>query len=168
MINSILSRAGGRLYMDIREKLGLSYTLGSFSVFGLDPGYNAFYVATTSKNIPDAKNIILSHIKSLKAEGPTQEEMELAKSDLLGGYFRGLEVNSDVALKAALDELYGIGYDDVFKYPEMIKAVSAQEVMRVAKRYFVDSRLNEITIVPAASGVPIKASRPPSGGQGPR
>ncbi len=152
VINSILSRSGGRLYTDIREKLGLSYTLGSFSVFGLDPGYNAFYVATTSKNIPDAKNIILSHIKSLKAEGPTQEEMELAKSDLLGGYFRGLEVDSDVAFKTAIDELYGIGYDDVFKYPEMINAVDAQEVMRVAKRYFADSKLSEVTVVP-----PVKA-----------
>ena len=149
VINSILSREGGRLYADIREKLGLSYTLGSFSIFGLDPGYNAFYVATTSKNIPDAKSIILSNIKSLKAEGPTQEEMDLAKSDLLGGYFRGLEVDSDVAFKTALDELYGVGYADVFKYPEMIKAVNAQEVMRVARRYFADSKLSEVTVVPA-------------------
>ena len=149
VINSILSREGGRLYMDIREKLGLSYTLGSFSVFGLDPGYNAFYVATTSKNIPDAKNIILSHIKYLKVEGPTGEEMELAKSDLLGGYFRSLEIDSDVAFKTALDELYGVGYADVFKYPEMIKAVTARDVMRVAKRYFTDSKLNEVVVAPA-------------------
>ncbi len=149
VINSILSRQGGRLYTDIREKLGLSYTLGSFSVFGLDPGYNAFYVATTSKNIPDAKSIILNNIRYLKAEGPTQEEMDLAKSDLLGGYFRGLEVDSDVAFKAAIDELYGTGYDDVFKYPAMIKAVNGQEVMRVAKRYFADSKLSEVTVVPA-------------------
>ncbi|MDD5545685.1 MAG: pitrilysin family protein [Candidatus Omnitrophica bacterium] len=164
VINSILSREGGRLYRDIREKLGLSYTLGSFSVFGLDPGYNAFYVATTPKNIPDARNIILGHIRSLKAEGPTQEEMELAKSDLLGGYFRGIEVNSDVAFKAALDELYGIGYDDIFKYPEMIKAVDAQEVMQVAKRYFIDSRLNEVMILPAAG--PAKAKSQPLSGAG--
>ena len=157
VINSILSREGGRLYMDIREKLGLSYTLGSFSVFGLDPGYNAFYVATTSKNISDAKNIILNHIKSLKVEGPTGEEMELAKSDLLGGYFRGLEVDSDVAFKTALDELYGLGYDDVFKYPEMVKAVAARDVMRVAKRYFADSKLNEVVVEPAPKPADAKA-----------
>ena len=163
VINSILSREGGRLYRDIREKLGLSYTLGSFSVLGLDPGYNAFYVATTSKNISDAKNIIFSNIKSIKAEGPTQEEMELAKSDLLGGYYRGLEVNSDVAFKAALDELYGVGYNDVFKYPEMVNAVTAQDVIRVARRYFVDSKLNEITILPAVSPVSDMSKASPLG-----
>lgn len=155
VINSILSRAGGRLYRDIREKLGLSYTLGSFSVFGLDPGYNAFYVATTSKNIADAKNIILNHLKSLKSEGPTQEEMELARNDLLGGYFRSIEVNSDVAFKTAIDELYGVGYGDIFRYPDMIKAVTGQDIIRAAKRYFADSKLNEITVVPVA---PLKPS----------
>lgn len=154
VINHILSREGGRLYMDIREKLGLSYTLGSFSVFGLDPGYNAFYVATTSKNISDARNIILSNLKSLKSEGPTQEEMELAENGLLGGYYRGLEVNSDVAFKAALDELYGVGYGDVFRYPDMIRAVTGQDVIRAAKRYFADSKLNEVTVAPVAPPKP--------------
>jgi len=154
VMNYILSREGGRLYTDIRDKLGLSYTLGSFSVFGLDPGYNAFYVATTSKNIADAKNIIFSHLKSLKSEGPTQEEMELAEDGLLGGYYRGLEINSDVAFKAALDELYGVGYGDVFRYPDMIRAVTGQDVIRVAKRYFADSKLNEVTVVPVAPPKP--------------
>lgn len=154
VINSILSREGGRIYMEIREKLGLSYTLGSFSVLGLDPGYNAFYVATTSKNISDARNIILNQLKSLKAEGPTKEEMDLAKSDLLGGYFRGLEVNSGIAFKTALDELYGVGYDDLFRYPDMVKAVTAQDVMRAAKKYFEDSKLNEVALLPVPSSTP--------------
>jgi len=77
--------------------------------------------------------------------------MELAKSDLLGGYFRGLEVNSDVAFKAALDELYGVGYNDVFQYPVMVEAVTAQDVMRVIKKYFSDSRLNEVVVLPAVT-----------------
>lgn len=158
VINYILSREGGRLYTDIREKLGLSYTLGSFSVLGLDPGYNAFYVATTSKSISDARNIILKHLRSLKAEGPTQEEMELAEDGLLGGYYRGLEINSGVAFKAALDELYGVGYGDVFRYPEMIKAVTGQDVIRVAKKYFVDSKMNEVTVVPVATARPAAKS----------
>jgi zinc protease len=148
IVNSILSREGGRLYRDIREKLGLSYALGSYSVFGLDPGYNAFYVATTSKNINDAKNIILGNLKSLKSEGPTQEEMELAKSDLIGSYYRGLEVSSGVAFKVCLDELYGLGSDELFRYPQMINAVTGQDVIRAVKRYFPESKINEVMVNP--------------------
>lgn len=149
VVNSILSREGGRLYRDIRERLGLSYTLGSFSVLGIDPGFNAFYVATTAKDVKDVKDIILGDLKSLKMEGPTQEEMELAKSDLVGAYYRSLEVNSEVAFKVALDELYGLGHAEFFKYPDMIKAVTAQDVMRVMKKYFPDSKMNEVVITPA-------------------
>ncbi|MFH0771957.1 MAG: pitrilysin family protein [Candidatus Omnitrophota bacterium] len=148
ILNSILSRQGGRLYMDIREKLGLSYTLGSFSVFGIDPGYNAFYVATSYSSIEEVAKLALRQINMMKREGPTQEEMELAKSDLVGAYFRALEINSELGFKAGLDELYGLGYDNVFKYPEMISAVTGEDVMRAANKYFDDERLNEIMIIP--------------------
>ncbi|MDD5424326.1 MAG: pitrilysin family protein [Candidatus Omnitrophica bacterium] len=148
VINSILSREGGRLYRDIRGKLGLSYMLGSFSVFGIDPGYNAFYVATTAKNMNEAKNIILGNLKSLKSEGPTQEEMELAKRDLIGAYYRGLEVNSGIAFKVCLDELYGLGSDELFRYPEMINAVTANDIMGAVKRHFPESKMNEVMVTP--------------------
>jgi zinc protease len=151
VVNSILSREGGRLYRDIREKLGLSYTLGSFSVLGIDPGYDAIYVATVSSSIDDAKNIVLTDLKSLMMEGPTQEELELAKSDLLGSYYRSLEVNSSVAFRTAIDELYGLGSKDLFKYPEMINAVTAGDVMRVVKKYFHTSKMSEVMIVPSAA-----------------
>ncbi|HOX09410.1 MAG TPA: pitrilysin family protein [Candidatus Omnitrophota bacterium] len=148
VINSILSRDGGRLYRDIRGKLGLSYALGSFSVAGIDPGYNAFYVSASSKDISEAKGIILNDLKALKAEGPTQEEIEHAKSDLKGSYYMGLEVNSDVAFRACLDELYGLGSGEFLKYPEMVDAVTAKDVMTAVKRYFPDSKMNEVIVTP--------------------
>lgn len=154
VINSILSREGGRLSAELRQKLGLSYTQGSFSVLGLDPGFNAFYVATSYENAQEAQRVILNQIKSLKVEGPTQQEMVLAKSDLVGEYYRGLEVNSEFGFQAGLDELYGLGYDEIFKYPQMIEAVTAKDVMRVAKQYFADSKSSIVIIAPALKASP--------------
>ena len=162
VINSILSHEGGRLYTAIRERLGLSYTLGSFSVLGVDPGYNALYVATSYKNAQEAKRLLLGQIKSLKSEGPTQEEMNLAKSDLTGGYFRGLEIGSEVGFRAGLDELYGLGYENIFSYPAAIGSVTADDVIRVMRKYFADSRLNEILIYPAADAESGREDKHPS------
>lgn len=159
VINSILSHEGGRLYTAIRERLGLSYALGSFSVLGIDPGYNVLYVATSYKNADEAKRILLGQIKSLKSEGPTQEEMNLAKSNLSGNYFRSLEINSELGFRAGLDELYGVGYDNVFKYPAAIESVTADDVIRVARKYFADSRLNEILIYPVADTKPVMTKK---------
>ena len=159
VINSILSHEGGRLYTAIRERLGLSYTLGSFSVLGIDPGYNALYVATSYKNADEAKRLLLGQIKSLKSEGPTEEEMNLAKSDLTGGYFRSLEIDSEVGFRTGLDELYGLGYDNVFRYPAAIESVTADDVIRVVRKYFADSRLNEILIYPVADTKPVATKK---------
>lgn len=159
VINSILSRQGGRTYMEIREKLGLSYTLGSFSVLGIEPGYFAFYVATTSENIDSVKDILLKEIELFKREGPTEEELNLAKSDLLGSYFRGLEINSEIGLKVGLDELYGVGYDEVFRYPDIIASVTAEDVMEAANKYFVDSKLNVAIVSPDLVDSPISIQK---------
>jgi len=159
VINSILSHEGGRLYTAIRERLGLSYTLGSFSVLGIDPGYNALYVATSYKNAEEAKRLLLGQIKSLKSEGPTQEEMDLAKSDLTGGYFRGLEIDSELGFRAGLDELYGLGYGNIFLYPAAIESVTAADVIRAARKYYADPGLNEILVYPVAGPKPAAANR---------
>nr|HPN66695.1 hypothetical protein [Candidatus Omnitrophota bacterium] len=100
------------------------------------------------KDISEAKGIILNDLKALKAEGPTQEEIEHAKSDLKGSYYMGLEVNSDVAFRACLDELYGLGSGEFLKYPEMVDAVTAKDVMTAVKRYFPDSKMNEVIVTP--------------------
>ncbi|KPK41536.1 MAG: hypothetical protein AMJ78_05220 [Omnitrophica WOR_2 bacterium SM23_29] len=155
IINSIFSREGGRIYMEIREKFGLSYVLGSFSALGIDPGYFVFYVATTDENIETVKKLLLRQINLLKAEGPTEEELNLAKADLIGSYFRELEVNSVIGFKVGLDELYGLGYEAVFKYPEAIESITPTDVMRVANKYFADSKLNEAVISPSSAHQPI-------------
>lgn len=148
IINSILGRNGGRIYMNIREKIGLSYTLGSFSVLGVDPGYIAFYVATSDEKMDFVKEALLKEIELFKREGPTEEELNIAKADLLGSYFRELEINSEIGFKAGLDELYGLGYKDIFRYPDIIASITASDVMEIANKYFADSKLN-VAIVSA-------------------
>lgn len=149
IINSILSREGGRLYMSVREKYGFSYTLGSFSVLGIEPGYNVLFVATSSaRHLDNIRNIILAQLEALKKDGPSEEELGLAKKNLIGDYFHNLEVNSVMGFKAALDELYGLGYESVFEYPARIEAITSDDVMRVAGRYFTNSGLNEVEIFP--------------------
>ncbi len=148
IINSILGRNGGRIYMDIREKIGLSYTLGSFSVLGLDPGYIAFYVATSDEKMDLVKEALLKEIELFKREGPTEEELNIAKADLLGSYFRELEINSEIGFEVGLDELYGLGYKDIFRYPDIIASITAGDVMEIANKYFADSKSN-VAIVSA-------------------
>jgi zinc protease len=47
----------------------------------------------------------------------------------------GQQTNSDRALQAAVDELYGLGYDHADGYPASIAAVTAGDVRRAARKY---------------------------------
>jgi len=136
VISSILSGKDGRLSMRIRERLGLAYTLGSFSLPGIDPGYYLFYVGTSSENIPTVKKELTKQIHLLIKKYVADEELKLAKAGLIGNHRIGLQTNSSLAFRACLDELYGLGYDDYLNYSQYIEKVTKEEILRVANKYF--------------------------------
>ena len=140
IISSILSGKDGRLSQQLREKLGLSYALGSFSLPGVDPGYYLFYVGTSPENSQTAKKQILNQIKHLIKKGVTDEELMLAKNGLIGNHKIAHEANSDLAFRTALDELYGLGYDDYLKYDKRIENITREDILKTARKYFGSSQ----------------------------
>jgi len=46
----------------------------------------------------------------------------------------GMQTNSSFIFSAAMDELYGLGYDDYKNYDKNIDAVTTEDVKRAAKR----------------------------------
>ena len=108
LITQILSRPSGRLFARIREKAGMAYSLGAYSVLGLDPGYIVVYAATTSENVETVKEEILSQLRLLKENPLGREELVQAKRALIGRKMIGRQTNSACALESALDELYGL------------------------------------------------------------
>ncbi len=105
-------------------------------ILGIDPGYFCLYVATQPLEVNSVRNIILKEIELLKKDYLDEEEIERAKSDLIGQHLIGLQTNGSLAFESALDELYGLGYDEYSRYAEKIKAVSREDIVRVANKYF--------------------------------
>ena len=136
VISSILSGRDGRLSMRLREKLGLSYALGSFSLPGVDPGYYLFYVGTNAENIPLVKKELLRQIQLLVRKYVPDEEIKLAKKSLMGRHIITLQTNSALAFRTSLDELYGLGYDDYLKFTGYIESVTREDILGVANKYF--------------------------------
>lgn len=136
LISSILSGAGGQLYKRIRDELGLAYTLGAFSVSGIDRGYYSLYVATTYDNLREVKRELLNEIDRVKEEIISDEELKVAKQGLVGENMISLQGNSSLAFRASLDELYGLGFDNYTQYGQKINRINAEEVRRVANKYF--------------------------------
>ncbi|MBN1406122.1 MAG: insulinase family protein, partial [Candidatus Omnitrophica bacterium] len=135
-LSSLFSDGGGRLYSSIRQKEALAYTLGTFGMVGLDTGSFMFYAATTPNNAYHVKDAIMSEIKKVYDGEITDEEINAAKKILITNHQIKLQSNLGLAGQTALDELYGLGYNNYLSYPDRVNAVSKKDIVAAARKYF--------------------------------
>ncbi len=135
VLNTVLSGLGGRLFLELRDKESLAYVVSSFSLEGLEPGYLGVYLACHPEKLEQAISGIKRELKRLREEKLSPDELERSKNYLVGSYEIGLQRNSALASELAFNERYGLGWDFYQKYPGRILKVSAEDVLRVAKKY---------------------------------
>ena len=137
VMTSILSGGGSRLFQSLRDQMGLAYSVGSFSFIGLeDPGAYVFYVATAPEKLEIVRDGLLEEIKKLITLEVSEDELNRAKKDLIGAETIRLETNQALAFQSALDELYGLDYQNFNQYASEINKVTKEDIRKVAAKYF--------------------------------
>jgi zinc protease len=132
VLGSALAGMGGRLFVNLRDRKSLAYSVTSFSSEQVDPGFFAFYMGTSEDKLDGAIVDTLKEIAEVKKNGVTREEFERAKKWMVGTYEIGLQSNASYADKMVFNELYSTGYEETFSAPEKIAAVSLADVNRLA------------------------------------
>jgi zinc protease len=150
LLDEAYSGQGSRLFLRIRDQLGLAYYVGAYELLGLEPGYFALYVGTTPENVGTCEKEFLAELEKLKAEGLSEEELTRAKNSLLGQRKVRMQDNSELSLMVALDELYGLGYDFFKKQEERYRAVTMDDIKRIATKYFANKPHAVVVVKPAS------------------
>lgn len=146
VMSSILSGQGSRLFTNLRDKYGLAYFVGVFPILGLSPGAYVFYIGTSKDKIDAALEGIKKEVKMLRDEVVTDEELSRAKASLIGEHWQGMETNSAHGFDCALDELYGLGYEEVDRFVERINRVTKDDIKRVANKYLQDDKCTVVIV----------------------
>lgn len=136
LIEEACSDLGSRFFLRIREKLGLAYFVGASQVQGLVPGPFVFYLGTSPGKVVPVQAELLDEIRALAADGLTPEELTRSKAKLLGQEALRKQSNDALAYSCALDELYGLGFDESTHLRERIEAVTLEDVRDLAKTLF--------------------------------
>ncbi|GAB4370750.1 MAG: pitrilysin family protein [Deltaproteobacteria bacterium] len=134
LLGAALAGQGGRLFTNLRDRKSLAYSVTSFSSEQVDPGFFAFYMGTSADKLEGAIADTLQEIAEVIRDGVTQEEFERAKRWTIGSYEIGLQSNSSYADRMMYNELYGVGYEETFRAPEKIGAVTLAEVNALARK----------------------------------
>ncbi len=135
--NIILGRIGlgGRLGDNVREQQGLAYYCGSSLDADLGAGPWAALAGISPANVERALEAILHEIAVFCADGPTDEELNDARDYMTGSMVLGLETNDGIAGTLLGIERYDLGLDYIARYPDIIRNISAEDVVNVARKY---------------------------------
>ena len=135
LLQESCSDLGSRLFVRIREKLGLAYYVGAQHFMGLLPGYFAFYCGTAPEKVELVEKEFLKEAELLRNEGLTEEELNRSKAKLIGQKKISRQDLGSYATAAALDELYGLGFDFGDREDAQIEAVSLADVKSAIQKY---------------------------------
>lgn len=135
LIDEASSDLGSRFFIRIREEMGLAYYVGASQMQGLVPGLFTFYLGTDPQKLPEVQAELLDEIQQLATTGLTSEELSRAKKKLVGQLRISNQSNDSFAFMAALDELYGLGFNHYLELEEAMSRITTEEVKQVASKY---------------------------------
>ena len=135
LIDEACSDMASRLFIRIREELGLAYSVGSTRMQGLEPGLVIFYASTSPENLDRVQEEMLDEIISLRREGLTKEEFDRAKASWLGREVIRLQGVRELAGSATIDELVSLGWDNYRKAPDEIRALTQEQIRQAAEKW---------------------------------
>lgn len=149
--NHILGRMYfmGRFGEKVRDEQGLAYYAYSelHSSYGRGPWL--VRAGVNPRNLDRALGSIDAEIKRFLNDGPTEAEQDDGVTSLLGSLPRQLETNEGAAAVMGEIELYELGLDYLERYPDIVRALTREQVTEVARRW-----LDPQHMVAAVAGPP--------------
>ncbi len=137
MINLILgSRMTGRLFIELREKLGLAYEVNSSYPSRIDKSYFEIYIGLDKKNVYITKQGIEKIMADLCTTKITDKELSDTKNFVKGIYLLAHQSVERQAYYLSAREMLGLGYEYDDKYIDLLSKVTCDDIIKVANKYF--------------------------------
>jgi len=137
-----------RLFINVREKRGLAYYVRADHESYLDTGTLAASAGVDLKRMEDAIKVILLEFKKITKEKVLDKELKKAKEYLKGRIILAWEDSRTAALSFGSDEILEGKIRTLDEYLKRIDEVRAEDILRVAKFLFTNSKLNLAVIGP--------------------
>jgi len=124
-----------RIFSEVRNKLGLAYSAGSFYSTRTDFGIFGFYAMTDSSSTVKTLMAINEILDDIRVNGISDKELHLAKDALVKSFIFSFETPAEVAIQQMMLEYEGLSFEYLESYRQRIESVSKEDVARVAKKY---------------------------------
>jgi zinc protease len=135
----------------LRDELGLCYSVsaGITASASEEPGMFTAYIGTSPEHRQRAIDGFMAEIERIRTEPPSEDELQDVKDYLTGSFVFGLERNTNLAGYVVRAKRYGLGFDFLHRYPEIIRGITREKVLEVAQKHLHPERM--VTVSAGAS-----------------
>ena len=133
--NHILGSGGftSRLFKEVRKENGLAYSVYSYFYPLKELGPFMISLQTQGEQTGEALNIAKSTLVSFLQEGPSDEELMLAKQHLIGAFAHKFDSNRKLLNVVSDQAFYGLPSDFFDTYNEAIEKVTRDDIIESFK-----------------------------------
>jgi len=135
-----------RLFQNIREKEGISYSIYSFHSSYVDCGVFGIYCATLPEKFALTVDLIMKECKKMFYDGITKDEFQDTKTYMKGNLALSLESNEVRMSQLARNEMTYGRYFDFNDIVKIIDKISLDDYMRVCDKIFRDKTLSLVSV----------------------
>jgi predicted Zn-dependent peptidase len=138
VISDILGgRMTGKLFVELREKLGLAYVVNSIYPTRKKESHLAIYMSLDKKNIKLAIKKIDEILKDFCTKKISDQELENTKTYIKGTYVRNKQTVARQALYYGWLEIIGLHYEYETRYLEDLEKVTTEDIINIANKIFL-------------------------------
>lgn len=146
--NHVLGGGGmvSRLFEEIREKRGLSYS--AYSYFS-PMRFNGPFLAglqTRSDQVDEALSVLMENINRFIEEGPSEEELIASKKNITGGYALRIDSNSKILNYVVAIAYYGLPLDYLNTFNANVEAVTIEQIKDAFQRRLTPDKLITVMV----------------------
>jgi len=140
-----------RLMTRVRSDEGLAYHISSRAGNDYrDTAMISINLQTKVESASLALKLIYEEIEKLAKEGPTEEELAMAKKTLIESLPSEFESPTTTAVVFATNEILGKSFDHYLDYVKEINAVTAEQVKAMIAKYYAKEKMTVSIVAPVA------------------
>lgn len=146
--NYVLGGGGfvSRLMHEVREKRGLSYSVYSYFNPLAQPGPFMAGFQTKREQAQDALNVTRDTMAAFLRDGPTKEELQAAKDNLIGGFALRIDSNRKILDNLAAIGFYNLPLDYLDTWTANVAKVSIADVKAAFNRKVALDKMSTVIV----------------------
>ena len=134
--NHILGGGGlvSRLFEEVREKRGLSYSVNSYFSPMVQEGPYTFGLQTRNDQVGEALEVMRATLQTFHDEGPTEKELIATKKNITGGFPLRIDSNSKIVEYLGMIGFYNLPLDYLDTFNDKVSAVTREQIREAYQR----------------------------------